>query len=677
MNSTPALTLAYPALAETTSSDPSAETYYQLVTSSNTTVTVAISNALKFAASKSVRTSTVILATFNALAALATALGIIHSCRQYKKRAQRRLSEPPSGLFNIHTVEVFPFILSAGIVIQSLIFAGAQAGGLQALLSGGCTITAIFVLPALFLVPFTHLVFGIELAARGIRWQFAPRGKWNVAKCLGVVAVMATIALVVAATNPANDFCFASLFWFLHHYAPGCFGVFVTITILQLAAIVTTFFQLNKSHMVDAVEKTAASRMIYYLTLGFISNTFMIPFFFSLTFLNQEVVIYMTLDLSMAASVVANVNGLMVTGLHLFLKSQANSQLVNSETLFEHKKSFYDRRDSRESEYSLQPIKIVNEEAWSRNDGPITFLHAADQDAATRSSSAQRFGSMSHESISPGDVMPSELQLPDRILLPSEASPSQLRKQQMPFYPPISSAVPGLLPATTYSPLSPRRTVDSLMAAPIAKPWARRGHRRGSSVGSTATVQIGIRISNMGAILSPKKSAIAFSKTSVLVPDVPPLPVSSGTEAGAAYASEDMGRFIILDDLPRRRSQWETRLKALPPTPLAPVARISRSTPTAPPTSEAPVSPVDTSDAQLMTLSPAVYTPAEEFPPRRSPSSRSIQRLPSPRSVGYQTSMSRSNSAAHRSANTPPPSPPRSASGAATTLLHKDKANWI
>lgn len=93
--STPlALTLAYPALSETTSSDPTAETYSQLVTSSNATATIAISNVLKFAASKSVRTSTVILATFNALAALATALGIIHSCRQYRKRAQRRVSEP-------------------------------------------------------------------------------------------------------------------------------------------------------------------------------------------------------------------------------------------------------------------------------------------------------------------------------------------------------------------------------------------------------------------------------------------------------------------------------------------------------------------------------------------------------------------------------------------------------
>lgn len=116
------------------------------------------------------------------------------------------------------------------------------------------------------------MVFGIETAARGIRWQFAPRGKWNVVKCLVVVAVMTLIALVVAITSPANDYCFASLFWFLQHYAPGCFGVFVTITIIQLAVIVTIFIQLNMSHMVDAVEKTAASRMIFYLTLGFISN---------------------------------------------------------------------------------------------------------------------------------------------------------------------------------------------------------------------------------------------------------------------------------------------------------------------------------------------------------------------------------------------------------------------
>lgn len=140
--------------------------YYQMATAPNATATMEISNTLRFAASKSIRTSTVILASFNALAAFATATGIIIGCRSHQKRMQqRRASDPlvmeyeskssaplttvtrPSGLFFIHTVEIFPLVLSLGITIQSVTFAAAQSVGLQALLSRGCTITAIFMLP--------------------------------------------------------------------------------------------------------------------------------------------------------------------------------------------------------------------------------------------------------------------------------------------------------------------------------------------------------------------------------------------------------------------------------------------------------------------------------------------------------------------------------------------------
>lgn len=155
-------TLATPG-ATTAMANSTGSTTYQLATSPNVT-TAAITNALKFAQSKSVRTSTIILASFNTLAAFTTALGIIYGCRSYHKRMQRRASEPlvthdewklpsqltfhrRSGLFYIQTVEIFPLVLCLGITIQSITFAAAQSVGLQALLSRGCTLVAIFMLP--------------------------------------------------------------------------------------------------------------------------------------------------------------------------------------------------------------------------------------------------------------------------------------------------------------------------------------------------------------------------------------------------------------------------------------------------------------------------------------------------------------------------------------------------
>lgn len=140
---------------------------YQLATSAATadSTSAAYANSLRFAASKSIRTSTIILATFNTIVAFATAMGIIYDCYILKRRRDRRTqAQPlvpqwlkqdvtmltfhrPSGLFFITTVQSFPLIISLGISIQGIIFAVSQSVGLQGLLARGCTLTAIFMLP--------------------------------------------------------------------------------------------------------------------------------------------------------------------------------------------------------------------------------------------------------------------------------------------------------------------------------------------------------------------------------------------------------------------------------------------------------------------------------------------------------------------------------------------------
>lgn len=130
---------------------------------------------------------------------------------------------------------------------------------------------------AVFLVPFIHLVFGIEAAVRGVRTQFAPRGKWNVGKCIGIIVTFCLVALIVASVDQAPDFCFASLFWFLRKYAPGCFGIFLSISVILLVNIATIFLKLSKSRSVDPTERMAATRMTFYLCLGFISNVSALP----------------------------------------------------------------------------------------------------------------------------------------------------------------------------------------------------------------------------------------------------------------------------------------------------------------------------------------------------------------------------------------------------------------
>lgn len=125
---------------------------------------------------------------------------------------------------------------------------------------------------AVFIVPFIHLVFGVETTFRGVRSNFAPRGRWTVGFCLGVVGALVMMALIVAAVDRAPDFCFASLFWFVRPYANGSFAVLVTLSAITLVVIGTIFLKLHKARMVNPTERMAATRMIYYLVLGCISE---------------------------------------------------------------------------------------------------------------------------------------------------------------------------------------------------------------------------------------------------------------------------------------------------------------------------------------------------------------------------------------------------------------------
>lgn len=126
-------------------------------------------NDLRFSAARSIRTSTLILACFNIIAAFATALGILCDSYFREKRNNRnyrlrygagallnpsiwethRYSQLPrrNGLMFVPEGDIYPFVLSIGILIQSITFAVAQSTGLDSLFGRGCTTMAQLMLP--------------------------------------------------------------------------------------------------------------------------------------------------------------------------------------------------------------------------------------------------------------------------------------------------------------------------------------------------------------------------------------------------------------------------------------------------------------------------------------------------------------------------------------------------
>lgn len=402
--------------------------------------------------------------------------------------------------------------------------------------------------------------------------------------------------------------------------------------------------------------------------------------------MDQKKVIFDTINLAMMASVVSNVNGLMVAGLHLFLRSQNNAP-CNNPCEYERKKSIYDPRDPsddyRGSNLSLQPVKGSNSPGRERCDSISALLHAADVEEGRSVASLRSYGAASRSPVSPKLFIPSGPTYPEPTQPPSETSPSQMRKQSYSVFPQDSSAVAeaGVLPATTYSPMTSKPARDTWKPPPIVKPWTSRGHKRDSSIASTATVQIGIRLSNVEDYI-PRKSTDTDVPDVPDVPDVnemPPMPVIRSSPLAKVdtmseaeyYVSDYEDADIVLDDPPRRRSVSESRMKRLPPVPKSPAGTSQKA---AEPQAQQQQDERESLGEEWITLTPAVYTPKDEFPQRtlsnRSNRSVNTRKLPSPMGVGF------NNPGRGLSPKHPPPRP--SASAATTPLASTStKADWI
>ncbi len=109
--------------------------------------TSASANQLEFAAAKSIRMSTVILASFNAMAGLATAVGIYWDCYRTARRDNPTLLLKSVFWRMIGPTQTFPFVLSGGIMAQGIVFAFAQSKGLWALQIIGCSPLSQAMLP--------------------------------------------------------------------------------------------------------------------------------------------------------------------------------------------------------------------------------------------------------------------------------------------------------------------------------------------------------------------------------------------------------------------------------------------------------------------------------------------------------------------------------------------------
>ncbi|KAI2641715.1 hypothetical protein GGS26DRAFT_586111 [Hypomontagnella submonticulosa] len=583
----------------------------------NSSSTLGVINDLKFQTAKSIRTSTIILAAFNTVSAFATAAGILYDCYITAKR-----SKPEGkGRVNIFTCvrgpSTYPFVLSLGITIQGIIFAVSQSFGLKGFFIPSCSLISQFMWPAVFIVPYIQLVFGLEVTFRSLKsMPFPPRNKWNVPILLLVIKVLLGITGLVGVFIRPTNICFASLFWFVSKWAEGGFALLLIIVVILAICSIIIYLRLSRYSVIEDSERISASRMVYYLALAVLTNALIVPFFINLTFSNPMDDGGPGSTLSMISTVVANVTGLMTGGLHLFLRSNTIATIGPKNKLAE-----YERQKSKIeagegiNDHILKPVP--QPQSLSKTESQENLL-SEKTNAAERGESPFAVKSLQ---FSPRNLNPlksnavietaSMPRVPEPAQVPTTSAVGHNRKPSasytlFPNNSQGSTASVALLPSTAYNPnpqLNSNPTNfpfddlnDTLRPPPSFRtPWGR--HRRDSSMASSATVRIGLRISNVGDI-GPMAGKASTEDESVYTLDCP-----QKDELGSTYRPSPLANLSASNT-------------SAPQSPAQPRDSVTKTLPTA------PAKPEEKKDC---TLSPAVY----------DPNSPTKAKTPSPRGVGF------------------------------------------
>lgn len=329
----------------------------------------------------------------------------------------------------------------------------------------------------------------------------------------------------------------------------------------------------------------------------------------------------------MIASVVANVSGLMTGGLHLFLRSNTLSTIGprdkwESERI-KLKAGIRVWAPNGDDDYGRQMMNPVDRtRSRPRTDSTDSLVPEKEEEARIESPS----GSPTYANpLRSNAVYPKPAPSPVRVPEPAQVSTYQTpkahaRKRSYSLFPSdnnVSTKSITLLPATTYSPASKMADDDDiflLRPPPSIHPQGFR-HRRDSSLASSATVQIGLRLSNVDD-MPPLNSRYFQDNSSVHQLECPdaeaskrPSPLAH-VDAVSDLSSSDSSDSEEDDTLVPSpiRSERDVRMKNIPTAPKVTVPRQSQL-----------------QEAEQLTLSPAVYRPES---PQKT-------RVTSPQGVGF------------------------------------------
>ncbi|PGH10751.1 hypothetical protein AJ80_07401 [Polytolypa hystricis UAMH7299] len=273
------------------------------------------------------RTSIAVTAAFSVLASTLVALSIVYDTWRAHKRAYRPKKSRRFEFFrHIPPGHIFPSVLVGATFVQSTIFLAVQSTGLQKLFVTGCKATSQITWIGAWIVGYTLLVFSSEATFRSLRpSRFQSRGKWNTLICWAVVLAMLVLTWIPAIVRQRRrNICIGSLLLWI---APWSRVAAVITPVLILFYIINgsiLTYRLSRNAKLDHRDRIAASSIVYYLAATILIFPFAMPFWLNAGFSRHP-----TSDvLQLMGSIALNLFGLVYAFVYLLLRAKGVNMMI-------------------------------------------------------------------------------------------------------------------------------------------------------------------------------------------------------------------------------------------------------------------------------------------------------------------------------------------------------------
>ncbi|KAK0661723.1 hypothetical protein DIS24_g2306 [Lasiodiplodia hormozganensis] len=597
---------------------------------------------------KTLRSMHIVLGVFSLIFATVMVARILYDSWRAAKLKVVLRPKKLEWLRSIHTAEVFPLALATGLTVQMIIIIAVQSGNLDRFFEHNCRAVVQLILPTILLVGYVNLVFGIETTIRAFKGS-VPRGKWNVTGCTLAILGCLLVSWIPTIVWPGKNLCFGELIWIPFQYRRVLVPLLSVLLSAYIALGSLLTLKLRYDPNFDADERVSASRMVWYLTFALVEHALIVPFFIQAYMMNFDE----KFTSSRVAEIALFSSGIFVAFLHLFLRVNVNRMIIKPvgvpwkqntkairfrlfgpsdlEMNISKPLGVKDRAYAMQEYYYNKPEKGSYD--YSLN-SPEMFRRPSDPEATYTPQLPtilvnRDFRQSNGSKLS---AWPLPLEPLKRTTIGSRHSRKPSGDKRTPTYSlfPNRASIDDAprLPATIYNPFQPSSARDSRKPSfdtgkrgtqaslapsvtdvseayrgllPPMPPFARpRSHRRDSSLDSSATVQIGLRLSVAPAALMGGSGSNSISRQLA-----PPSPLRESTgSTGESIAAAAPAPLFSSKPLGHKRQPSAGTLGPSGPPPSAP-----------PPSAPSPVSIAQTEEREakkeaLPAMLAAPYSPA-------------------------------------------------------------------